>query len=115
MGSNCIALFLVFIDISPNLDLGGGTFDIDPPEGQVAIGNSTCITRRGDPTATTTRISCIAFEGVFDTTWSRNGVRLPETSSILINQGPGVYTCIKSNPCGTISASTTILGKMKNL
>ena len=101
------------LDISPNINIGSGQFDLDPDEGRVAIGNSTCVTRRGDPSQPRVGISCRPSTGTFTTMWFYNGELLPsETGPILApNQGSGEYTCVISNACGSLNETSTILGK----
>ncbi len=111
-------MLLISIVLAPNIDKGlvSDLFDTDPPEGKVIVGNSTCSTRGGDPNGVTSRIQCLPDEGeglgVFDTAWFRNGILLPQTSPIITNEGPGVYTCVVSNNCGSVNESTSILGKL---
>ena len=111
--------FYISIEVIPIINTGNGKFDSDPPEGKVFIGNTTCQTRMGDPSAQIIQIRCDAIEAfTFDRTWLFNGVKLTETGTLLNNRGPGKYTCIISNQCGTFNASTSILGRFsfqKNL
>ena len=105
-----------FLGIAPTIDSGNGLFDLNPSEGRVKVGNSTCETRGGVANAELTKITCFPSEDTFDftTVWYFNGERLTETTNILTNKGPGVYTCVLSlvDCVGTINATTVILGKV---
>ena len=88
-------------------------FILDPPEGRVFIGNATCQTRGGDPSREIVQIHCLPREAFSATTrWFFNGMQLFNTGDTLNIEGtgPGIYTCVSSNGCGTFNASTSILG-----
>ena len=119
----CIYVFIVIIviiivslfsvDIIPVINTGNGMFILDPPEDRVFIGNATCQTRGGDPSREIVQIRCLPREAFSATTiWFFNGMQLSNTGDTLNIQatGPGIYTCVSSNGCGTFNASTSILG-----
>ena len=90
-------------------------FILDPPEGRVFIGNATCQTRGGDPSREMVQIRCSPREAFSAATrWFFNGMQLSNTGDTLNIQGtgPGIYTCVLSNGCGTFNASTSIIGTM---
>ena len=102
------------VDVSPIINNGEGDFKLDPPNGTILIGDAACQNRRGDPSAELVHIHCDIKEGTKPlTTWKFNGQEQSAVTNndIIMNFGPGTYTCVVSTAdCGSTEATTTIYG-----
>ena len=95
---------ILYIGEAPVIERGDG-FVTNPLESTMTIGQDSC----EFDGANRVRINCDAL-GDFTITWLRDGVLLLNTEALLINMGPGTYTCVLTNECGMDNETTLIYG-----